>query len=352
MFKSFEQIRDELFADITKNTGWTDGTSGALAYTLANVIARALRVVWFMLEQILKLFFVSTSKGSFLERRCNERGVFRKQGTKSKGTVNLTRSTAAPVGSSITQGTVLSTMDQKIEFTVDSTVTLPAGWTSIPVPVTCNIPGTAGNLAAGVQLRIVSAQVVGVQNIAVAASGLTGGTDTESDEQLRDRYLYTIRNPLNGGTPSDYVVWATSIPGVLSAIPLPLARGNGTVDVVISDGGIPSDELVQKVSSYVRTKCPIGADARVIKPTATVVNVTGAVTADQGYTNAVLAPLVKQAVVNYLAKVPIGGTVRLTDIILAARSVKGVLDFSMTAPTTNVQLVATGIATPGTLNIT
>ncbi|MEC0231280.1 baseplate J/gp47 family protein [Paenibacillus alba] len=352
MFKTYDQILAELIADLKANSNITDETSGALSYTLLSVQARALRMVWFMLEQIINLFFVSSSKGSFLERRCAERGVLRKKGTSATGTVNFTRTSPAVVGTTLIKGTLLSTMDGSVNFTVNDDVTLPSGWTNIPAQVTSSSIGVSGNLVGATALQVVGAQVVGVQNVSVATGGLSGGTDTETDEALRTRYLYTIQNPQNGGTPADYVVWATEVQGVTYAISLPLNRGNGTIDVVITDGGIPSDALVSTVSDHIGTKRPVGAGYSVIKPIASPVNVTGSITADQGYTNDTLIPLVKQAIQNYLKTVPIGGVVRVTGLYKAAMSVKGVLDFTLTAPSANILLSSTWLATPGTLNVT
>lgn len=351
MFKTYDQILAELIADLQANSNITDVLPGSLSYTILAVVARALRVVWFMLEQIINLFFVSTSTGSFLERRCAERGVIKKLGTAAQGNVTLTRSTAAPVGSTMTKGTILATLDDTLEFTVNADVALPAGWTSATAAVTCTTVGANGNLAAGTPLKIVGSQVVGVQNIAVATGGFSGGTDDETPEQLRARYLYTIQNPINGGTAADYVVWATAVQGVKQAIPLPLNRGPGTIDVVITDGGIPPDSLVTDVTNYIQDRRPVGADVQILKPTAHPINITGTITAAQGYVQTDLVTAVTQALKDYLASVPIGGVVRYNAMIKVAMEVKGVLDFAMTAPTANVVLGATELATVGTVSI-
>lgn len=352
MFKTYDQILAELISDLQSNSTITDVSAGSLSYTLLAVQARALRMVWFMLEQIINLFFVSSSKDSFLERRCAERGVIKKIGTAAGGNVNFTRTSPAVIGTTLLKDTLLSTMDGSLNFTVNADVTLPVGWTSVQAQVTCSDIGVSGNLVQGTALQVVGAQVVGVQNVTVATGGFTGGTDTETDKQLRERYLFTIQNPQNGGTPADYVVWATEVTGVTYAISLPLNRGNGTIDVVITDGGIPSDALVTTVSDHIATKRPVGADYRVIKPIASVVNVTGSITAAEGYTIASLIPLVSQAIQDYLKTVPIGGVVRVTGIIQAALSVKGVLDFALTTPAANITLSSTWLATPGTFNVT
>jgi uncharacterized phage protein gp47/JayE len=352
VFKTYDQILAELIADWQSNSGITDFQPGALTYTFLAVQARALRTLWFMLEQLINLFFVSSSTGSFLIRRAAERGVIQKLGTAAQGNIDLTRSTAAPVGSTMTKGTVLATLDDAIEFTVNADVTLAAGWTSATAALTCTTVGAAGNLAAGTPLKIVGSQVVGVQNITVATGGLSGGTDDETPDQLRARYLYTIQNPINGGTPADYVVWATSVAGVKQAIPLPLNRGPGTIDVVITDGGIPSDSLVTDVTNYIQdNRRPVGADVLVLKPTAHPIGITGTITAAQGYVQSDLVTAVTQALEAYIAGVPIGGVVRYNAMIKVAMEVKGVLDFAMTAPTANVVLGSTELATVGAVTI-
>ncbi|NOV01339.1 baseplate J/gp47 family protein [Paenibacillus planticolens] len=336
MFKSYEQIMAELLADLPSTL--TDKLPGSLTYTLLAVVARSLRMVWFMLEQLLSLFFVSSSKGSFLERRCAERGVIRKLGTTAHGKVNLTRSTPAPIGTTLTKGTLLATLDGKIIFTVDNDISLPAGWTTILADVTCTTIGITGNLSPATPLQVVGAQVVGVQNIKVGTGGLIDGTDNETDEQLRARYIFTIQNPQNGGTPADYIVWAMEVRGVTNAISIPLNRGNGTIDVVITNGGIPSNELVDSVSAHIKTKSPVGANVQVIKPVPRLVVVAGTIIAAQGFTIDGLTPLVKQAIDSYVRNVPIGGVVRITGLIQAILSVKGVFDFVMSAPTSNITL--------------
>ncbi|KEO81029.1 baseplate J/gp47 family protein [Tumebacillus flagellatus] len=349
MFKTYDQILMELLTSLRSNTGITDLQPGSLAYTIMAVVARGLRGLWFMLEQVVKLFFVSTSYGTFLERRCNERGVFRKLGTVATGTVRFTRTSPSPISTNLKQGTLLATMDGKIEFAVTTDINLPLGWTSVAVPVACLTIGKVGNLATGTALQVVGIAVVGVQNVSVEA--LSGGVDTESDGELRARYLFTIQNPQNGGTAADYLVWAMEVQGVVHAIPLPLSRGPGTVDVVVSDGSIPPDALVKAVSDHIQTKRPVGADVKVIKPDQHTIDVTATVTAMTGYALSTLDTQVKQAITTYLSNVPIGGVVRFTGIIQAAMSVPGVLDFNLTAPAANIQLSNTELAVPGLLDV-
>jgi uncharacterized phage protein gp47/JayE len=60
---------------------------------------------------------------------------------------------------------------------------------------------------------------------------LTGGTDQETDDELRLRVLTRIRQPPMGGDADDYVAWALAVPGVTRAWCSPLEMGIGTVTV-------------------------------------------------------------------------------------------------------------------------
>ena len=82
---------------------------------------------------------------------------------------------------------------------------------------------------------------------------LTGGTDTETDDQLRARILHRIQNPPMGGAQADYVTWALAVPGVTRAWAAP-EQGPGTItvrflmdDLRADDDGWPTPADVQAV---------------------------------------------------------------------------------------------------------
>ena len=62
------------------------------------------------------------------------------------------------------------------------------------------------------------------------ARNLAGGTDAETDEQLRSRILQRIQNVPMGGSAADYVNWALAVPGVTRAWAAP-EQGPGTITV-------------------------------------------------------------------------------------------------------------------------
>ncbi|MCA1455922.1 baseplate J/gp47 family protein [Bradyrhizobium sp. BRP22] len=133
-------------------------------------------------------------------------------------------------------------------------------------------PGSFGNLPPGSSLSMVT-PIPGVNQIATVVA-LTGGTDTETDEQLRARILRRIQQPPMGGAAYDYEAWALAVPGVTRAWASPNEMGLGTVtvrflmdDLRADDDGWPQEEDIIAVADYLDQKRPVAVkDCYVVAP--------------------------------------------------------------------------------------
>ena len=116
---------------------------------------------------------------------------------------------------------------------------------------------------------------------AVIARNLTGGTDTETDDQLRARILQRIQNPPMGGSQADYVAWALAVPGVTRAWAAP-EQGTGTItvrflmdDLRADDDGWPTPADVEAVAIYIDQKRPVTVkDCYVLAPIKQFIDIT------------------------------------------------------------------------------
>jgi uncharacterized phage protein gp47/JayE len=80
---------------------------------------------------------------------------------------------------------------------------------TVVVRVKAQNTGARTNLAAGEELSVASSIPAGMDSTAVvAAGGLAGGTDAETDEEYLARVLAQIRNPARYGKPGDFAAWA------------------------------------------------------------------------------------------------------------------------------------------------
>jgi uncharacterized phage protein gp47/JayE len=138
--------------------------------------------------------------------------------------------------------------------------------TAADIPVIGNIraldPGAIGNLPQGSTLTITPA-IFGIVTTANVVA-LSGGTDTETDDELRARILKRIQNPPMGGDATDYEQWALAGPGVTRAWASPQEMGIGTMtvrflmdDLRASDDGWPTADDIQTVKLYLDKMRPV-----------------------------------------------------------------------------------------------
>ncbi|MGY3130122.1 putative phage protein gp47/JayE [Bradyrhizobium sp. USDA 4501] len=188
----------------------------------------------------------------------------RKQATFASGTAEVTAvpGTIMPKGTRMVYSTVAYQTTE--EVTLDEQPT--------PFPLTCMSAGTVGNLEDGTTLSFIDVVpgVAGSPTVIV----MTGGTDIETEDQLRERVLFRIQQPPMGGDANDYVAWARAVPGVSRAWCSPLEMGMGTVTVRFmmdelrsSTDGFPLAEDLITVTIYLDTKRPVAVkDFFVVAP--------------------------------------------------------------------------------------
>ncbi|WCK55438.1 baseplate J/gp47 family protein [Aneurinibacillus sp. Ricciae_BoGa-3] len=352
-FKTEDEIIDDIRQDLedadTPVTDWTSGSSNRTFWQVAAALAAQQQ---YMLQRLLNLFFADSDEliGSYLDRRVLERGITRKIGTQASGSLTLSRSTPAPFDILVPAGTVFSTVDRSVTVETLQDATMVTGQQSVTVTVKATDIGADGNLAINTLLIQSGVAIMGVESIVVASPGLSGGTDTETDDELRARFLETIQHPENGGSVSDYIRWAKEVSGVQAANCIELARGPGTTDVVIlSANGLPSTDLITAVQNYVNTKKPTCADVLVRGPQAVVVDITLTYWTDS------VSPLeqtITDAIQKYIATVGVGGTVRVSQIYNIVMDIPEIKDMTLTAPIQNIVLTQDQIAELGNITLT
>lgn len=102
------------------------------------------------------------------------------------------------------------------------------------------------------------------------------GYNTETDEELRARYLFKIREIITSGNANHYRDWALSVDGVGACKVLPLWNGNGTVKVVIinSNKEVADSDLLERVKNHIEKERPVGANVTVTSATPKIINIS------------------------------------------------------------------------------
>jgi hypothetical protein len=101
-------------------------------------------------------------------------------------------------------------------YTTDAITALDSE--TVTLHITCNIPGSAGNLEVGDALNFVN-PLGNVKKAAHVAAVIRDGTDDEAEGDYRYRVVNRYRMQPQGGSLADYRIWASDVPGVLNTYP-------------------------------------------------------------------------------------------------------------------------------------
>ncbi|KKX52558.1 MULTISPECIES: baseplate J/gp47 family protein [Brevibacillus] len=332
-----------------------------------------LREALYMLVVLLKTVYEQltavTATGEKLDELGDEYGVLRKSATKAIYSVSLGKSSPVPADLPVPDYFLVTTTpignDPPVQFRVmpGQNKKIPAGKNTVSgVLVECTTVGENGNVPSGAINLVAQAGFDFVSESVV----IQAGTNIEDDDSYRKRILDRKKNPGRGGTADDYKAWAESVTGVVSALVIPLNRGNGTVDIVITGvNGIPEQALIETCQAFIDTKTPAGlaqGGVRVMAPSPVIVNVDlqGCVWAP-GYSIETGTSIITRAVTDYIEnKANVERIVRVLDIITVAKQAFNpsdpsktpvLIDFQTVQPTTNYTLNSTEMAVVGTINI-
>lgn len=203
-----------------------------------------------------------TAEHEWLDRHANiwlvnaDGTTGRKMATLSEGSATLTGvgGTVVPMFQQLggPTGVMYETLEQ---------ITLLAD-APTPVDIRALDPGKLGNLEPGTVLAL--AVPPGNVDPSAIVVTLDGGTDQETDDELRARVLSRIRQPPMGGDAHDYVQWALAVPGVTRAWVSPQEMGIGTVtvrfmcdDLRADNGGFPYSQDIDRTLKYIDQMRPV-----------------------------------------------------------------------------------------------
>lgn len=328
------------------------GVDAKLRRTVLGVLSRslagAMHGIYGYLDFLALQLLPDTAGSEYLERWAAIWGEPRKAAASASGTVNFIGSNGAVIAA----GTVLQRADG-FEYTLDAAAAI-AGGVAVGT-VTAVTSGSDSNTAAGGALSLVN-PIAGVNTaVSVGAGGVTGGSDAESDDNLRTRLLKRLRNPPHGGAAFDYELWALAVADVTRVWVLPNHLGDGTVGVAfVCDNLVPilpSAAKVLEVQDYLDLLRPVTAQVYAFAPMAVAVDFTIQLIPNTAAAQAaVLAELEDLLVREGQPEDGSGnGTVLLSHIREAISVSAGEADHVLVSPAANVTLSVGEMAVMGAI---
>lgn len=290
----------------------------------------------------------------------NRFGVARSIGTPAAGSVLLTLDGTRTMTVAAGQRMSHSNSGVLLEVTTNTSVT--AG-TSITVPVASVVPGAAGNqLSAGTPIDLVDS----IPNVASAqvATGLSGGTDPESDAAYVQRMsLRLARVTSSLVLPDHFIAYCLEDVRVGKATAIDLYEPGGTAGsdlghitiVIYGHAAALSAEILEELRAGMHAISSSSHTVHAISPTITTQAISLTVHPMPGFTTGEVQAAVTAALQSWMNPDdwPFGRDIQPTEIIEIAGAVPSV-DYVVTVatPSSPVTIGDDGLANAGTVTVT
>lgn len=283
------------------------------------VLAAVLEKMWQKLGDISLQAFPESAMGESLEKHAQTRGLFRKQGTKAEGMLRFSRQSPTAHDVVIPRGVLCQTYGEEgIRVITTEEGLLKSGRLYTDVAAQAVEEGHGGNLSAGT--------VTGMINPPIGVSSVTNpnpfysGSSAENDAELRNRLLESYKNVSNGTNAAYYMQEAMKFSGISSAAVLPLRRGAGTVDVIVScRGENPPHHLLEEIQQHFNNVREIGTNVLVLAAKETVIGVEIELTPAEGVRLEEISKEIQERITEYIKDLKIGQSLfsaRLCSLIL------------------------------------
>ena len=269
---SLKEISDQIENDFnTRFGGDSRPTRFSMTKIISRVVAGAVHLIYGYIDYGMNQIIPDSASSEYLDRWSLIWGIQRKAATKSFGFVIF----KGEEGAVIPAFTQISAKDGLVFETLEESF-IKKGISVVRIE--SKEAGAKYNLTKNTSLNLMS-PISKVQSVCfLDESGTLNGTDAESDDELRNRLLLRIRNPICAGNKQDYVNWALETPGggVTRAWCFPQYQADGNVGVFFvkdnQENIIPKDEEMEVVRKHISSIMPCTARLYVKAPEPHVVN--------------------------------------------------------------------------------
>lgn len=258
-------------------------------FTMPTAIEKA-ELVQYHLTQTLQLMFPMWAWGDWLDLHAASAGLSRKPAGKAYGVLHL----EGDAGTAIPAGTIFST--EAAENSAKEYISIKGHETGEDGMAEVEVEAVEAGAESNVMAHMVTLMESPLKGITSVSNPerITGGTDEEDDESLRQRILeaFAASGASFVGNISDYLRWAKEVTGVGTASVIPEWDGPGTVKVIVTDGnGEPANEhIIDAVYEHIVSPdapldrlAPIGASVTVAAPRIIDISYSVDVVLEDGY---------------------------------------------------------------------
>lgn len=315
----------------------------------------------FHLVETLKIMFPMWAYDEWLDYHAKGRGISRKPANAASGELLITGIPGTTIPAGFKFAAPATADSPAIEYETTEKFTIGEDGT-VRVQITAVEPGIKGNVPANT-VTLMMTPIKGIISVTNEAA-ITGGTEVESDDELRNRIMEidAASEASFVGSDGDYKRWAEEVPGVGTALVMPEWAGPGTVKVVVIDAnGQPANQAIitavynniMSPDDRLQRKAPIGATVTVEAPTAKEINYSFTLELKAGENQETVLERFKAQLRTYYVEAKKEGVVRYNRVSSILTNTEGVKDFTgltMNGGTVNIVLEEDEYPVTGTID--
>lgn len=360
--QSAEEIQQRMMNELPEDI---DRMPGGFAYdmTMPTALEKSEAINYHLVRAIM-IAFPEWSWDDWLDLHAKQRGLTRRPAGYASGYVTITGRPGIKMAAGFVVCTPATDDSASILYALDEETTIPETGT-VTTSVTALTAGTTGNVQAG-SVTIMASPIEGIESINNDAD-ITGGTERESDESLRERLeaVYASEGASYIGNDTDYIRWAEEVVGVGECIVMAAWNGPGTVKLALTDSnGDPANEAIcEAVYNHILSPddraerlMPTGSCELTVVPANTVTvnfTVSGLELAD-GFTTSGIQTAFETALRTYFREAHDESEVKYVKTHAVMVGIDGVDDFSgflMNNGTANIELSPDELPVIGTVTM-
>ena len=347
----YENILNQMEQEYIEKSGCMPDEASDIGIRL-KVLANELALLSDKIDEVKMQTLPQTATGEFLDLHAKQKGLERKKGTPAEGNIIFKRDTPASSDIVIPKGTiVLTSGENPIEFETTKENILKKGEVVVCCKGICKSFGKIGNIAK----NIISSLATPINGILYAQNEIfTGGTEAETDDELRKRLLLSYELVSNGTNSGFYNEFALKYDGINFAKVIPRKNGVGTVHISlgaknkkdgVSKGVI--EKFLNDINEFKEINVTVTADnAQVINK-----DISCEIMPCDGYNQQETIDLTKQKIKEYIANLKIGEPLFVSAMLKEIMLCKEIQNAKIIVPNDDIRVLEEQIIDAGNITV-
>lgn len=303
------------------------------------------------MKWIKNQMYVETATGESLDYLAKQRGLERKPAQKAQGEITFFISEPIDHTIIIPKGSVAATAEEiPRRFVTTEDEEISQGNNFVSVYAEAEKAGSSGNVALGkVTVAVdVPSEIEWVTNSEV----YSGGTDEESDEQLRERIRDSYLRLPNGTNAAYYEQLALTVDGIVKAKAVGKVRGNGTVDVYVSgDGKGALSTAINQAQTLIESKRELNVNVQVKNASLTAFDLDVTVYKREEFSDSEIIKKCKDAFNDFIRSLGIGQKLYLSALGKALLDTGCIVNYEFNVEMSDTAISASQCFMTGTASV-